>query len=57
MTSSMQDVRKQFVDTKLSKLVVFENDIDHIVGYIHQLDLFKNPQNVRSILIADSGRS
>jgi putative hemolysin len=51
MTASMQDVRKQFVETKLSKLVVFENDIDHIVGYIHQLDLFKNPQSVRSILL------
>jgi len=32
-------------------LLVFENNIDHIVGYIHQLDLFKHPQNVRAILL------
>ena len=49
--ASMQSVRKHFVDTKLSKLVVYENNIDHIVGYIHQLDLFKNPRDVKSILL------
>lgn len=51
LSAPMQIVRKQFVETKLSKLVVFENNIDHIVGYIHQLDLFKNPQDVKSILL------
>ena len=51
LNSSIHEVRKRFVETKLSKLVVFENNIDHIVGYIHQLDLFKNPADVRSILL------
>jgi CBS domain containing-hemolysin-like protein len=51
LNASMHSVRKQFIETKLSKLVVFENNIDHIVGYIHQLDLFKNPQDVKSILL------
>ncbi len=49
--ASMNEVRTRFVDTKLSKLVVFENNIDHIIGYIHQLDLFKNPPNIQSILL------
>jgi len=51
LNASMNTVRKEFVQTKLSKLVVFENNIDHIVGYIHQLDLFKNPKDVKSILL------
>jgi len=51
LNASMNTVRKEFVETKLSKLVVFENNIDHIVGYIHQLDLFKNPKDVKSILL------
>ncbi|HEV8283525.1 MAG TPA: hemolysin family protein [Chitinophagaceae bacterium] len=49
--ASMHEVRKRFIETKLSKLVVFENNIDHIVGYIHQLDLFKNPLSIQSILL------
>jgi CBS domain containing-hemolysin-like protein len=49
--SNMDLVNKKFIDTKLSKLIVYQTDIDHIVGYIHQLDLFKNPSNVQSILL------
>jgi len=50
-TASIQEVRQKFVETKLSKLVVFENNIDHIVGYLHQLDLFKKPAEIQSILL------
>lgn len=46
------EVRSKMIRTKLSKLVVFENNIDHIIGYIHQLDLFKNPDSVRDILLS-----
>ncbi len=48
--STMEEVKKKFVATKLSKLVIFENNIDHITGYIHQLDLFKKPITIQSIL-------
>jgi len=51
MRTNMDVVKKKFIDTKLSKLIVYQTDIDHIVGYIHQLDLFKNPLNVQSILL------
>jgi len=48
---NMDEVRSKFVETKLSKLVVFEGNIDNIVGYIHQLDLFKNAPDLQSILL------
>lgn len=44
-------VREKFIDTKLSKLIVYEHNIDHILGYVHQLDMFKNPVNLQSILL------
>ena len=50
LNSSPEEVRQRFVETKLSKLVVFDGNIDHIVGYIHQLDLFKKPNFVKDIL-------
>ncbi len=49
--SSIKEVTDKFVETRLSKLVVYENDIDNITGYIHQLDLFKNPASVSDILL------
>jgi len=49
--SSMEQLKKKFVDTKLSKLVVYENNIDHIIGYVHQLDLFKKPAGIEEVLL------
>jgi putative hemolysin len=47
----IEEVRQKLIDTKLSKLVVYEGNIDNITGYIHQLDLFKNPSDLQSILL------
>ncbi len=49
--ASMQEVKEKFISTKLSKLVVYEKNIDNISGYIHQLDLFKHPSSVKDILL------
>jgi len=51
ISASIQAVKERFIETKLSKLVVYEGNIDNIQGYIHQLDLFKNPQGISSILL------
>jgi putative hemolysin len=47
----IQKVREKFIETKLSKLIVYERNIDQILGYVHQLDMFKNPQDLQSILL------
>jgi CBS domain containing-hemolysin-like protein len=50
MNMPMEEVRKKFVETRLSKLVVYDGNLDHVTGYIHQLDLFKKPPFIKSIL-------
>jgi CBS domain containing-hemolysin-like protein len=50
INDSIEHVRRRFVDTKLSRLLVYEGNIDNIVGYVHHLGLLKNPKSVRSIL-------
>jgi putative hemolysin len=47
----VEEVKKKFIETHLSKLVVYENNIDNITGYIHQLGLFKNPASVQEVLL------
>ncbi|MGE5108195.1 MAG: hemolysin family protein [Sphingobacteriales bacterium] len=49
--STIEEVRQKFIESKMSKLVVYENNIDNILGYIHQLDLFKNPPDIQSVLL------
>ncbi|MBL0336463.1 MAG: HlyC/CorC family transporter [Chitinophagaceae bacterium] len=49
--AGIEELKQQFIQTKLSKLVVYEKDIDHIIGYVHQLDLFKKPVNIQSVLL------
>ena len=50
VTCTVEEARQKFIDTKLSKLIVYDANIDHIVGYVHQLDLFKHPENLQAIL-------
>ncbi|WP_089889781.1 hemolysin family protein [Chitinophaga arvensicola] len=50
MQRPISDARKKFMDTKLSKIIIYEGTIDNILGYIHQLDMFKNPSEIKSII-------
>ena len=49
--STLNEIKALFIKTKLSKLVIYEETIDNIQGYIHQLDLLKNPKTVQEVLL------
>ena len=49
--STIQDIKTLFIQTRLSKLVIYDKNIDNITGYIHQLDLFKSPATIKEILL------
>ena len=51
ISSPINDIKNRFIATKLSKILIFKGNIDKVIGYIHSSDLFRNPQNVRSILL------
>jgi putative hemolysin len=48
--SPMIMAQHKFMETKLSKIIIYENSIDNILGYIHQLDMFKSPKDMQAIL-------
>ena len=49
--STIDDVKEKFIKTKLSKLLIYKGTIDRVIGYVHSSDLFKNPKNVKSVLL------
>ncbi len=50
INTSIEEAKRTFISTQLSKLVVYDENIDNILGYIHQLDLFRKPDSIRSVL-------
>ena len=51
INSSIDELKRKFIETKLSKILIYKNNIDTIVGYVHSSDLFKSPRNIRSLLL------
>jgi CBS domain containing-hemolysin-like protein len=49
---SVAELKDLFVETGYSKIVVCENSLDEIIGYVHSFDLFKKPKNIKSIVIS-----
>lgn len=41
----------KFIDTGKSKIVVYRENIDNIIGYVHSFEMFKSPQSIKQILL------
>ena len=50
LLTPISELKALFIETKLSKLIVYNDTLDNIVGYVHQLDLFKKPTEIKAIL-------
>ena len=46
-----KELSKIFTETGLSKILVYKENIDDIMGYVHSFELFKKPQNIKKVLI------
>jgi len=50
VTESIDELKALFIKTHLSKILVYENEVDNIIGYTHSTEIFKNPISIKSIL-------
>ena len=49
--ADISELKQVFFDTGRSKLVIFQDNIDNIKGYVHSIDLFGNPASIQSMII------
>lgn len=53
--SSFEELKSKFIETRLSRLLVYEENIDNVIGYIHHIDIIKKQdslmENIYSILV------
>ncbi len=48
---SITQLRELFVGTGYSKILVYQNSLDDILGYVHSFELFKKPKSIKAIMI------
>jgi CBS domain containing-hemolysin-like protein len=46
----LEVVQKIFISKGLSKIIVFRDSIDNIIGYVHSYDLFTRPKTIKQVL-------
>lgn len=51
ITTDPRELVETFTATGLSKILVYRENIDDIIGYIHSFELFKKPPTIKSILL------
>lgn len=50
LDTDMQTLREKFMETGLSKILIYKESMDDIIGYTHSYEMFKKPSNIESIL-------
>jgi putative hemolysin len=48
---NVSDLRELFINTGYSKIIVYQDNIDDILGYVHSFELFKKPKNIKSVMM------
>jgi CBS domain containing-hemolysin-like protein len=50
ITSSISELKTKFIETGFSKILIYNENIDNIIGYVHSSQMFKNPITIKSVL-------
>lgn len=50
LNESIDKLKERFIATGYSKILIFRDSIDNIIGYVHSFEMFKNPEAIKQIL-------
>jgi CBS domain containing-hemolysin-like protein len=48
---SVSQLREKFIQTGYSKILIYQNTLDNVLGYVHSFELFKKPRSIKNIMI------
>ena len=48
---NIEELRTKFIETGKTKIIVYKDDIDNIIGYVHSFEMFKSPASIKQILL------
>lgn len=49
--SEIDELKQKFVETGLSKILIYRDTIDNVIGYTHSYEMFKMPERIKHILL------
>ena len=51
INDSIDELKELFLKTGFSRILIYKENIDNIIGYVHSIELFKIPKNIKSVLL------
>jgi len=51
LNETLKNLNATFTETGCSKILVYKENIDDILGYVHSFELFKKPKSIKSIIL------
>jgi putative hemolysin len=50
VNEDIEDLKDEFISSNLSKILIYKESADHVIGYVHSFELFKKPKDIKAIL-------
>ncbi|MGW8314646.1 MAG: hemolysin family protein [Bacteroidales bacterium] len=47
---TLEDLKQRFIETGLSRILIYHETIDNVIGYVNSKDLYRKPEKIKSIL-------